>query len=111
MRKLTLIRKKSFVGCACRVFVYRTATEGETPEIVLGGLPCILVAKLKNGKSAEIEIPDGDTTVWVSNSRTFPDAYKAGFQYPAGAEPGTLYMKMRLSPFEGNPVVLSTNPL
>jgi len=111
MRKLTLVRKKSFIGCACRVYVYRTVAEGEEPQIVLGGLPCVLASKLKNGKSEEIEIPDADATVWVSNSRTFPDSYKAGFQYPAGAEPGTLYMKMKFSPFEGNPVVLSTNPL
>ena len=111
MRKLTLVRKKSFVGCACRVFVYRTLSAGEpTYDLLLNGVPCLLVTTLKNGKQTEIEIPDCDRTVWVSNSRMLPNDFKEGYLYPAGAEAGTLYIKMRFSPFEGNPIVLSTTP-
>ena len=56
MRKLTLVRKKSFVGCACRVFVYRTLSAGEpTYDLLLNGVPCLLVTTLKNGKQTEIE--------------------------------------------------------
>lgn len=102
MRKLTLQRKKTFVACACAVYLYVSCPESEA-SARLGGVPCKNVGKIKNGQTVTIEIPDEAVRFFVAYSRTLPESYHTYCTIPAGTEDITLGTKPKFSPFEGNP--------
>ena len=53
MRKLTVKRRKTFVGCLSKVKIYIYDLNGNT---FINGIPCKLLGKIKNNESATYEI-------------------------------------------------------
>lgn len=105
MRKLKLERKKSFVGCACAVMIYLYCPQEEATE-ALGKIPCKKVGELKNGQSAEYEIAEEATVVFVAFSRSTPRSFFTQYTIPAGTEDVSLYTKPKFNPFAGNPFTI-----
>lgn len=105
MRKLTIKRKKRFIACAMKVFVYLETKQDE--DAILDGIPCKKVGYLKNGRSLTVDLPNDKCSVFVCYSTIAPDKYKAGYVIHASEEDVVLYTKATYDPFKGNPFVIS----
>jgi len=101
MRKLTLIRKKSFVASLMKVFIY--VTSNLPGDKTLEGLNCRKVGELTNGKQETYEIPEEGIHLFVVFDRLLPDAFHCKKFIPPGKADVTLYTKPKLNPFLGNP--------
>ncbi len=62
MRKLTILRNKSFVGCAAKLKVYIQDAQGQTE---INGVKCKLLGKIANGEKLTFEIANGKLKVFV----------------------------------------------
>ncbi len=67
MRKITVIRKKSFVGMAMKAHVY--LSDNTAKKNAINGIPVLEVGHLKNGKSITFEMPEDARYVIVSGNK------------------------------------------
>ncbi len=102
MRKLTVKRDKSFVGCAMKAKVYLKDESGET---LIDGNKCRLVASLKNNDSATFDIDENVNTVYVIYDNASKDYCFGKKEIGAGTDDVIVHGKPKLSPFKGNPFV------
>lgn len=105
MRKLTMTRKKRFLACAMKVYVY-IETESNK-DIILDGVPCRKMGYLKNGQMISFDIPSKRCSVFVCYSTIAPDKYKAGYVIHPSDSDVVLYTKATFDPLKGNPFVIS----
>lgn len=62
MRKLKIIRTKSFVGCLLKAKIYMACNDG---DYMINGIKCKQIISLKNGKEAELEISNDNVVLIV----------------------------------------------
>ena len=106
MRKLTVNRKRSFVACACGVYIYVQCKNGQA-DLTLDGVPCKNMGKVKNGKSITVDVSTDEFKAFVVYSKTQPQNYHSAFTVPAGESDVTLYTRPYYNPAMGNPFTLS----
>lgn len=101
MRKLTITRTKSFVGCAASLKVYIADSSGVC-DLTIEGLPCRFYGKIKNGKSGTFEIPDHAVRVYVIFDKMSADYCNDVYIVEAGEADVALSGKCRFDPTTGN---------
>ncbi len=101
MRKLTVKRQKSFVGCLGTMKVY-IENAGDS-DIVIGDTPCKFLGKLKNGEEKTFEITESSAKVYVIADKLSKNYCNDFFAVPAGNEDVYLSGKNSFNPITGNP--------
>ena len=101
MRKLTVKREKTFVGCAGKMQVY---IEDSTGDFAIDGETlCRKLGELKNGETASYEIGDNSAKLYVIADRLSADYCYDRYQIPEGCEDVSLSGKNTFNPMLGNP--------
>ncbi len=100
MRKLTILRKKTFVGCAATMKVY--IEDPWNPELTIAGVGCKKLGELKNGESATYEVSDASVRVFVIADKLSRDLCNDFYTLPAGTEDISLSGKCHMNPAVGN---------
>lgn len=108
MRKLTIKREKSFVGCLAKMQVYiedaasdeltMTLENGEEPLRV----SCRKIGELKNGEEKAFDINDDAAKVFVIADKLSKDFCNDCYQLPEGSEDVSLSGRNKLNPAAGN---------
>lgn len=101
MRKLTITRKKSFVGCLGTMKVY--IEDPMTNELMISGVPCRKLGQLKNGETAEFMIGYDAAKVFVIADTLSKELCSESYQLPYGEEDVSLSGKNHYNPGAGNP--------
>ncbi len=101
MRKLTITRKKSFVGCLVTMKVY--IEDPMTNELMISGVPCRKLGQLKNGETAEFMIENEAAKVFVIADTLSKELCSESYQLPYGEEDVSLSGKNHYNPGAGNP--------
>ncbi len=102
MRKLTIKRDKSIVGCAMKAKVYLKDESGDT---FIDGNRCRYVASLKNNSSVTLDIDENINVVYVIYDNVSKDSCFGRKVIGAGTDDVIVHGKPKFSPFEGNPFV------
>ncbi len=102
MRKLTVKRDKTFVGCAMKAKIYLKDEHGDT---LIDGNKCRFVTSIKNNSSETFDIDEKENIVYI----IYDEASK-GFCFgkkvvEAGTGDVLIHGKPKFSPFKGNPFV------
>lgn len=100
MRKLTILRKKTFVGCAAKMKVY--IEDPWKPELTIAGVGCRKLGEIKNGESATYEVSDASVRVFVIADKLSRDMCNDFYTLPAGEEDVSLSGQCRYNPAVGN---------
>jgi len=100
MRKLTIERKKSFVGCLARMKVY--IEDSVNSELTLNGVPARKLGELKNGETREFEIPNEASRIFVIADTVSKDYCNEFYVIPDGEEDVFLSGRNRFNPAAGN---------
>jgi hypothetical protein len=104
MRKIIITRKKSFVGCASKVFIYITK---EVKDFNINKEDCLLLGYIKNGKSLEAEIEEDEVfliSAYDNLGVFMPTDY---ILIPKGTYEIIVEGKTKLAPSEGNPFIFN----
>ena len=101
MRKLTITRKKSFVGCLGTMKVY--IEDANANELMISGVPCRKLGQLKNGETAEFMIENDAAKVFVIADTLSKELCSESYQLPYGEEDVSLSGKNHYNPGAGNP--------
>ena len=104
MRKIIINRKKSFVGCASKVYIYITK---EVKDFKIYKEDCLLLGYIKNGKSLEAEILEDEVFLVAAydNLGVFmPTDY---ILIPKGTDEIIVEGKTKLAPSKGNPFIFN----
>lgn len=107
MRKLTIKRTKTFVGCAAKMKVYIEDTENR--EIEIGNVPLKKIGELKNGEEKTFEITENQVKVFVIADTVSKDFCNEYYQLTAGAEDVALSGKNKLNLARGNAFCFDNN--
>ena len=100
MRKLTLQRKKSFVGCLATMKIY--VEDAAAGELVIGGVLCRKLGTLKNGEKKTFEIGFETVKVFAIADSLSKDYCNEYYQVPAGEEDVFLSGANKFNPASGN---------
>lgn len=100
MRKLTITRSKTFVGCATKLNVY--IEDPWAPELTIAGVGCRKLGALKNGETASFEVGEGALRVFVIADKLSRDMCNDFYALPAGAEDVVVSGKCHFNPAAGN---------
>lgn len=103
MRTITIKRKKSFVAKVMKMYVYLKSDNGNIP---ISGVKYKQIGIIKNGEMLEFEIAENVENILVCWYKS-EDFNPALYEIKPGTDNVTLYAKAKLSPFKGNPVLLS----
>ena len=101
MRNLTIVRAKSFAGCAASMKVY--IEDPMCDDLTINGLPCRFLGKLKNGEVKTFQIDEGAAKVFVIADKLSKGFCNEYCPLEAGTEDITLVGKNHYNPFAGNP--------
>ena len=101
MRKLTITRNKSFVGCLGTMKVY--IEDPMTNELMISGVPCRKLGTLKNGETAEFMIENEAAKVFVIADTLSKELCSESYQLSYGEEDVYLSGKNHYNPGAGNP--------
>ncbi len=107
MRKLTILRRKSFVACLMTLKVYIESFDGTGEEI--NGVFCKKLGVLKNGEEATFEIGEESAKVFVIVDKLSKNFCNDCYQLPEGNEDIYLSGKNKCNPAIGNPFVFDNN--
>lgn len=105
MRKLTVIRRKTFVASLMKVYIYLESKDRS--DLVLDRIQVIKIGELKKEEAASYEIPSDDVYFFVVFDKLFPNKYHTKHLIKASDKDVLIYIKARFSPFKGNPVVIT----
>lgn len=108
MRKLTICRRKTFVGCAGTLKVY-VADDSGVNDLTIEGLPCRFLGKLKNGKTETFEIGNGAARVYCVFDKLSAGYCNDVYVIPEGEEDVSLSGKCKFNPVGGNPFLFDGN--
>ncbi|MBR2970269.1 MAG: hypothetical protein IKC48_00515 [Clostridia bacterium] len=100
MRKLTIKRNKSFVGCAGKFKVY--IEDPEINEININNVPCRKICELKNGEEKTVYINEHAAKVFVIADKLSKNYCNDYYQIPPGSEDVYLSGKSKYNPAVGN---------
>ena len=100
MRKLTITRNKTFVGCAAKLNVY--IEDPWAPELTIAGVGCHKLGTLKNGETATFSVGDGALRVFVIADKLSRNMCNDFYALPAGEEDVTISGQCRFNPATGN---------
>lgn len=84
MRKLTILRRKSHVGCIMKDQVY--IQDEETAELVIDGVPCRKLGDIKNGEEKSFLIDDAQRQVFLIVDKASKDYCNGSIVIPEGQE-------------------------
>ncbi len=101
MRNLTIIRKKSFVACTSKVYIYMKKRYDDTSICKPENLE--LLGTIKNGKELVVEIPNDKVSLVSAYNSLNTFYFCDSILIDEGYEDGTLYVKAKLNPAKGNP--------
>ena len=107
MRKLTIKREKSFVGCLTKMKIY--VEDPNSDEIVINDIACRKLGDLKNGEEKTFEIESAALKVFVIGDKLTKDLCCEYYQLPAGDEDIALAGKNKLNPANGNAFIFESN--
>ncbi len=100
MRKLTIERKKSFVGCLVKLKVY--IEDPLSSELNICNTPCRRIGMLKNGEEKTFLIEDNAAKIFVIADTLSKDFCCDCYQLPQGSDDISLSGKNEFNPFGGN---------
>lgn len=100
MRKLTISRKKSFVGCAGKLKVY--ITDPLHTELDICGEGCRKIGEIKNGQTESFEIDEREGRVFVIFDKASRNWCNDSRPIPAGDEDIEFSGKCHYNPARGN---------
>lgn len=103
MRKLTIIRKKSFVACLMKVKMY--IVDDKICHRNIQGYPCKEIGRLSNNSQLVIEIDNNEHKIFADVDLQATDSFADMKVIPAGEEDVVISGKNVFSPFKGNPFV------
>ncbi len=107
MRTLTVTREKHFAGCLGTIKFY--IEDANAPDIHIGGLPCRLLGKLKNGETASWPIDCGAQRIFALADRASQSYCRDQYAIPAGEEDLTLCGRCHFNPANGNAFLFAGN--
>lgn len=107
MRKLTILRRKSFVACLMKLKVYIESFDGTGEEI--NGVYCKKLGVLKNGEEATFEIGEESAKVFVIVDKVSKNFCNDCYQIPEGTEDVYLSGQNKFNPALGNSFVFENN--
>lgn len=99
MRKLTVTRRKTFVGCAGKLKIY---IEDPTGDLEIQGVLCKKIGELKNGQTDSFEIEGSALRVFAIFDKLSANYCFDCYQLPEGEEDISLSGKCKLNPAVGN---------
>lgn len=99
MRKLTVKRRKNFVGCAGKIHIYIEDAEG---KISINGVSCRELGELKNGAEADFDISEEACRIFAIADKLSKDYCYDCYQLEAGTEDVTLSGGCKFNPAAGN---------
>ena len=107
MRKLTILRRKTFVACLGKMRVY--IEDPISYELVINNIPSRKLGTLKNGEQQAFEIPEQAVRILV-----IADTLSAGigsevYQLPEGSEDISLAGQNKFNPARGNAFCFDNN--
>ncbi len=102
MRKLTIKRDKTFVGCVMKAKVYLKDENGDT---LIDGNMCRFVTSLKNNSSDTFDIDENENIVYVIYDTISKDYCFGKKVISAGMDDIMIHGKPKLSLFKGNPFI------
>ena len=100
MRKLTISRKKSFVGCAGKLKVY--ITDPLHTELDICGEGCRKIGEIKNGETKSFEIDEREGRVFTIFDKASRNWCNDSRPIPAGDEDIEFSGKCHYNPARGN---------
>ncbi len=100
MRKLTIKRRKSFVGCLATMKIY--LEDATANELVIGGVSCRKLGTLKNNEEKTFEIGNDGAKVFAIADNLSKDYCNEYYQIPAGQEDVFLSGENKFNPASGN---------
>ena len=100
MRKLTISRKKSFVGCAGKLKVY--ITDPLHTELDICGEGCRKIGEIKNGETEIFEIDEREGRVFTIFDKASRNWCNDSRPIPAGDEDIEFSGKCHYNPARGN---------
>ena len=100
MRKLTITRMKSFIGCLAKLKVY--IEDPSASELVICGVPCRKLGDLKNGEEKTFEVEERAAKVFVIAGSFSKDYCNDLYELPEGSEDISLTGKAKFSLVSGN---------
>ena len=99
MRLLKITRRKSFVASLAKMRVW---IEDPAGDLMIGGVLCRLLGKLKNGEEGVFEIGEEPARVFVIADKVSRDFCSDFYEIPAGSEDVVLSGVNRFNPATGN---------
>lgn len=113
MRNLTIIRRKSFVGCAMKDQVY--IRDEQAAETTIEGVPCRKLGDLKNGEQKTFQIGEGQQQIFLIVDKLSKEYCNASVVIPEGQEDvclsGKHYFALGSNPFQFDGVQLSAEQI
>lgn len=100
MRNLTIVRAKSFVGCAASIKVY--IEDPMCDDLTINGCPCRFLGKLKNGEVKTFQIAEAAAKVFVITDKLSKGYCNEYCTLEEGTEDITLTGKNHFNPASGN---------
>lgn len=101
MRKLTIIRKKTFIASISKVFIYSIHEHIKDEEITKD--MCTYLGEIKNGKSLEVVIEESEVTILAAYESLGIFMITDYITLPEGNQNITLEGKAKFNPAMGNP--------
>ena len=108
MRKLTINRRKTFVACAVKIFIYI-----ETDDLLVSDKALFIynkhfkpVGTISNGKTLIVDIPNETIDVMVAFSANSPLLFNTCYSLSSGDKDVVLCTIPRFSPILGNPFII-----
>jgi len=100
MRKLTVKRNKSFVGCLNKAKIY--IEDSASKELIINNVPCKKLGDLKNNEKKTFEIGNEEAKVFVVSDKIFKNISNDCYQLYRGEEDVFLSGQNRFNISTGN---------
>ncbi|MCH5351016.1 MAG: hypothetical protein J1F39_03500 [Clostridiales bacterium] len=100
MRKLTIKRTKSFIGCAAKMKIY--IEDSSASELTINNVPCRKIGEVKNGEEKTFEIGEQAAKVYVIADTMSKEYCNDFYVLPEGQDDVYLTGKNRFSLASGN---------
>ena len=107
MRKLTIQRGKSYVGCLAKLKVY--IEDPYFSDLTINGTPCHKLGEIKNGETVTFDIGDNPARVYVIADKLSKNMWNEFYNIPGGFEDVYLSGKCYYNPAIGNPFKFDNN--
>ncbi|MBQ9743974.1 MAG: hypothetical protein IJW19_02515 [Clostridia bacterium] len=107
MRRLSITRTKSFVGCLCKTKIY--IEDNTSTDLVIKGVGCRFLGEIKNGATETFEIGEESAKLFAIAGKTSKNYCNELYVLPEGSEDIALTGKHKYNPGAGNPFYFDNN--